>query len=267
MKRVNRMNIFFALASSIIVYPILFVLPLRLKVKQKFILIIISLLISFIGILSKNLFPFWQALLIMVALAGVVSVLIGKRMPEEVVPVTIEKVNYVNIANSSINYDLLQEQSILEEEQFTRVETQAVEVGSDEYGKAMDDALIEELTFLEEVEPYVLGDFIEDNNDINNQTTLETIYEELHSNLYVAATIESDDEDLLRFEDLEEPENLEKSTESNIPVSSHYLSEIEKLLQEEENDRFIGEKEKLAPIVEVKHEPSKLKEIKLEKLS
>lgn len=263
------MNFFFALASIIILYPILLVLPLRLKAKQKFILIIISLLISLTGILSKELFSFWQTLLIMVALAGLASVLISKRMPEAIVQVTIEKASHAKIANSSITNDLVKNQSIIEEEEhFTRVKTQVVEVASDE--DIMEDALSEELAFLAEVEPYVSNNFIElmveDNNDIKDPAILESIYEELQSDLYVATTIESDDEDLLKFENLEKLDVSGKAIETNIPVSSHYLSEIEKLLQEEENDSFIEDKEKQTPVVETKNEPSEIKELKLEKL-
>lgn len=262
------MNFFFALASIIILYPILLVLPLRLKAKQKFILIIISLLISLTGILSKELFSFWQTLLIMVALAGLASVLISKRMPEAIVQVTIEKASHAKIANSSITNDLVKNQSIIEEEHFTRVKTQVVEVASDE--DTMEDALSEELDFLAEVKPYVSNNFIEimveDNNDIKDPAILESIYEELQSDLYVATTIESDDEDLLKFENLEKLDVSGKAIETNIPVSSHYLSEIEKLLQEEENDSFIEDKEKQTPVVETKNEPSEIKELKLEKL-
>jgi hypothetical protein len=260
------MNFFFALASIIILYPILLVLPFKLKAKQKFILIIISLLISITGILSRELVPFWETLLIMVALAGLASLLISNRMPENIVQVTIDKANHAKIVNTFISNDLVHNQSIIEDEEHsTRVKTKVVGVVSDK------DTMLEEVALLADVEPYVSDNFIEimdEDNNINNPANLKPIYEEFHSNLYVAATIESGDEDLLKFEDLEELDVSGEAIEINTPVYSHYLSEIEKLLQEEENenDSFIDEKEKQTQVDETKNNPVKMKEIKLEKL-
>jgi hypothetical protein len=269
-KRVKRMNFFFALASICILYPILIVLPFNLKAKKKFILIFISFLISLTGILSIELFPLWQTLLIMVVLAGLASILIGKRMPEDIAHVTIDKANYANIVNTSIFKDLVQNQSTLEkEEHFIRVETKVVGVVSAEEEDTIEDAILEELALLAEVQPYVSDNFIEiigEDNNINNPTSIEPVYEELQSNLYVAATIESDNEDLLKFGDIEELDDSPEVMETSTPVSSHYLSEIEKLLQEEENDSIIEQKGKQFPVVETKNEPVKRNEIKLEKL-
>jgi hypothetical protein len=264
------MNFFFALASIIILYPILLVLPFKLNAKQKFILIIISLLISLTGILSKELFPLWQTLLIMVALAGLASLLISKRMPENIVQETIDKANHAKIVNTFISNDLVHNESIIEDKElYTRVETKVDRVVSDE--DTMEDSILEELALLAEVEPYVSDNFIEimdEDNIINVPANLEPIFEEIHSNLYAAATIESDDEDLLKFMELEELDVSGEAIEINTPVSSHYLSEIEKLLQEEENenDSFIDEKEKQSQVEENKSEPVKMKEIKFEKL-
>jgi hypothetical protein len=266
MKRVKRMNFFFALASICILYPILLVLPFNLKAKKKFILIFISFLISLTGILSIELFTLWQTLLIMVVLAGLASILIGKRMPEDIAHVTIDKANYANIVNTSISKDLVQNQSTSEkEEQFTRVETKVVGVVSAED----EDAILEELALLAEVQPYVSDNFIEitgEDNNIKNPASLEPVYEELQSNLYVAATIESDNEDLLKFGDIEALEDSGEVKETSTPVSSHYLSEIEKLLQEEENDSIIEQRGKQIPVVETKNVPVKRNEIILEKL-
>jgi hypothetical protein len=271
MKRVIRMNFFFALASICILYPILLVLPFNLNAKQKLILILISFLISITGILSIDVFPLWQTLLIMVVLAGLASILVGKRMPEDIAHVTIDHANYAKVVNTTIAKDLVQNQSTFEkEEHFTRVEeTKVVGVVSDEDEETIEDAILEELALLAEVQPYVSDNFLEiigEENTINNPASLESVYEELQPNIYAAATIESDDLDLLKFEEIEEQDDSEEAMKLNIPISLHYLSEIEKLLQEEENDSNIAQKVNELPLVETRKEPVKRNEIKLEKL-
>jgi hypothetical protein len=76
------MNFLFALVSVFIIFPILLLLPVGINAKQKFSLLMISLVISLAGILSKYVMPFWQTALLMLALSSLVSILLNKRMSE-----------------------------------------------------------------------------------------------------------------------------------------------------------------------------------------
>jgi hypothetical protein len=78
------MNFLFALVSVFIIFPILLLLPVGINAKQKFFLLMISLVISLAGILSKYVMPFWQTALLMLALSSLVSILLNKRMSETI---------------------------------------------------------------------------------------------------------------------------------------------------------------------------------------
>jgi hypothetical protein len=78
------MNFLFALVSVFIIFPILLLLPVRINAKQKFFLLMISLVISLAGILSKYVMPFWQTALLMIALSSLISILLSKRMSETI---------------------------------------------------------------------------------------------------------------------------------------------------------------------------------------
>jgi hypothetical protein len=78
------MNFLFALVSVFIIFPILLLLPVRINAKQKFFLLMISLVISLAGILSKYVMPFWQTALLMIALSSSISILLNKRMSETI---------------------------------------------------------------------------------------------------------------------------------------------------------------------------------------
>ncbi|HWJ76518.1 MAG TPA: hypothetical protein VNR61_00385, partial [Niallia sp.] len=54
-----------ALFSLILVFPIMYILPLGLSYWGKFIIIGLGFVISLIGILARNVFPLWQSSLLM----------------------------------------------------------------------------------------------------------------------------------------------------------------------------------------------------------
>jgi hypothetical protein len=89
------MNFLFALVSVFIIFPILLLLPVGINAKQKFFLLMISLVISLAGILSKYVMPFWQTALLMLALSSLVSILLNKRMSESI---QSEDVVYENLS-------------------------------------------------------------------------------------------------------------------------------------------------------------------------
>jgi hypothetical protein len=251
----EKMNIVFALVSIIIVYPILFVLPIRISGKQKLFLIIISLFISIIGILSVHLIPFWQTLLLMVALGGLASILVSKRMPENKVKMSDERDEF------------LQEKGLFNIEHLNNEQSDLDEINERINLKVEPEKDDVDLVSILDMEPLVAGNMNESIEQMDNSSeeTYESLYEELHSDLFAAATLESVDEelDIEHLDGIEENMNIIDTVQ---PETTKYLSEIEKLLLEEEINSLIEKEEKITPLVESKDVPTHSREIKLEKL-
>jgi hypothetical protein len=255
MKRVEKMNIVFALVSVIILYPILFVLPFRIKAKQKLFLLIISLLISIVGILSVNLIPFWQTLVLMGALAGLASIFVSKRMPENTVKIPDER------------NEFFQKKRLFNKEHSTNEQSNLYELNELANIKVEPVEDMEDLASTFDIEPFDTVNLDENIEQIENsvEEIYDSLYEELHSDLFAAATLEKIEED----DDIEKLENIEeniKIIDIDQPESKQYLSEIEKLLLEEEFNSLIEKEEKVNPIVRIKDVPVQKKEIKLEEL-
>jgi hypothetical protein len=264
------MNILFALLSIIIIYPIIFVLPIGIKGKPKLFLLMISISISILGILSKNIIPLWQTILIMGALAGLSTILISKRMTEDIPVKSTDQKDFLptkvfndsNLMEEKSNHDdstlvLVNEKKDFVEDLFQQEE--------------------EEFDFDFDVEHEPLVSVIPDNildlNEILDEQSLEFLYEELNASSYEAAVAQEPEESIFEFEELEElvemqefenpiePDGSQDKVEQ--PVTSQYLSEIEKLLLDEEENESLIETSS-TPNNVVKEKP--LKEIKLEKL-
>jgi hypothetical protein len=268
----EKMNLIFALASIILVYPILTVLPLNLTAKQRLIIVSVSFVISLTGVLATNTLAIWQVLLLIVALAFLVSILISKRMPvEEKISVLpqVHKTESINLKETVVEDRTVEPTTI-------NLETEIVENTNDE-----EEALKEIASILEFNSPNLKSTkdelILEDIDDI--------LSDELQSHLYVAASIESDldidDENPaheltndIQFNELEDLIELEEVTDRKETKAvgeqiqeadtSSYLSEIEKLLLEEETDSLLVKEEKPLSIAEEKKEATK--EFKLERL-
>jgi hypothetical protein len=253
----GKMNIVFALASMIIIYPIIFILPLRIKAKQKLFLLIIALLISLIGILSKNLIPFWQTLLIMVALSGMISILVTKRMPEVDETPSIEHGEISQDTRLFTNDYSDKDQLNIEE----------IKERIDQIIETEDETKKQELVPSQGIKPIVLENISEsdEQTEIIVEEPLEPLYEELYSDLFAAAAIESFEEEL-EYEEFTEKKEVIDLKEIEQPESTQYLSEIEKLLLDDEFESLIEKEEKVNPVVVNQNESTQIKEIKLEKL-
>lgn len=252
----EKMKIVFALVSIIIVYPILFVLPVRINVKQKLLLLIISLLISLLGTFSVNIIPFWQTLLLMVALAGLASILVSKRMPEN------------NVKISDEREELLQEPRLFINEHLNNEQPDLNQINEKISLKVEDKKATVDLVAITDIEPLVIGNMTETIAQTDNlvEETYESLYDELHSDLFVAATIELENEEI-EMEMLDNKEENINSLDINQLESLQYLSEIEKLLLEEEINSLIEKKEeKVTPLVGEKEILTQNREVKLEKL-
>ena len=69
-----------AAVSLVLLVPVLFILPLGLKMKGKFILLAASSLIAIVGTLAQYTLPLWQAGLIVVLLAFLTAYLLDQRV-------------------------------------------------------------------------------------------------------------------------------------------------------------------------------------------
>jgi hypothetical protein len=265
------MNTLFAIIAFILIYPIIWLMPFRIKAKQKFLLLIIALFISITGIASKNILLFWQTIVIMVALAGLASILISKRMVniEDTVPFSQEKEKTYFESIPTINSTFDQDETVIEEEKVFSLNEK------DEFIEDLKDT---SLAIEVESDHLIIGNIQEKItlNELEDDDFIDTIFEGLQAELYVASSLENDeklegDEGLIEFEEFsfEEPELTNGKISQIDPVtveSSHYLSEIEKLLQEEENESLIVLEEEKVKTVSDKEQLIAIKEIKLEKL-
>jgi hypothetical protein len=264
------MNTLFAIIAFILIYLIIWIIPFRIKAKQKFLLLIIALFISLTGIASKNILPFWQTIVIMVALAGLASILISKRMEniEDSVPSSQKKENTYFESISTINSTIDQDEKVIEEEKVFFL---------NEKDEIIEDLKDTSLAIEVESDHLIVGNIQEKItlNEIEDDDVIDTIYDELQAELYVASTLEYNEklegiEGLIEFEEfsLEEAELTNGNISQNNTItldSFQYLSEIEKLLKEEENESLIVIEEKVKAVSE-KEQPIDIKKIKLEKL-
>jgi hypothetical protein len=262
------MDILLTLVATIIIYPIIFILPFGMKAKQKLLLLTISLLISTMGILSLNIIPFWQSLIMMVALAGLATIILRNRLKEQkehnhVIKVERKVVDYAS--NKSIQPVTIIENIVGKTEESKENVQDIVDSNVIVIPLITQAQELEEITF----EPDLLED----------EMQLETLFEEIHANKYVAASIELDDdmeeiEFLKEFEPFEELDKFDETDdqieiEDNTPIEpTHYLSEIERLLQEDEMDSLIELEERNIEDKKVEGDSvtPQLKEFKLEKL-
>lgn len=252
------MNILFAIVFTLIIYPIIYFLPIRFSAKQKFLLLLISLLISLVGILSKNVIPFWQTILLMIAFVGLATIFISKRMAEitQNEPTFYDEIGIYNTNTSDFS------KSFLAEKKETYIEDIIEEIEARELkeNNEIEDIVSEEInekvySFEEIFEPLSAEKISELywEEEIIEEQSIGPKSEELYVDLYVSAAKEIDKE----LEELEVFEAQKKSVETKQNNTSEYLSEIERLLNEEETSVTINEHST---------KPSTLKEFKLEKL-
>jgi hypothetical protein len=270
----EKMNIIFAMTSIILVYPILSVLPLGITAKQRFLIVCISLIIAISGILALELYATWQALLLMVALAFLVSILISKRMPGEEAK-TVEP--HFQQSGFVILEEDVEDDSVIEKTPSIIENEKIKDMDFEEEG-------LEEIASILQFDEQMTSSKIEE-DDLNSKDINDSLYDKLQSHLYVAASVESDIEDVIahknvieldsdyqyvEFEDLKELEGFNDFKELNEDKvatemgMSSYLSEIEKLLLEEEIESLPDKEDK--PMQKAEEKEQSTKEFKLDKL-
>lgn len=243
------MTFLMAIVSIVIVYPIIYFLPFGLKAKQKSLLLIISLLISLVGILSKNVFSSWQIVLLMFALISLSTILISKRMVIDNDPqkMTQDMIS-ARVQESVSPYLHIDEEEELVDETLFFQKNNADEKQDINFNE-------HELEY-EDIFPPVAAALSEDEINAQDELTLiEQSYflmDELESESYRTDSTEFEvDLDEINIDYKKELDKDDSETNE-----SYYLAEIEKLMEEEWQSE---------PIKPDETQP-KLKEIKLEKL-
>lgn len=90
--------------SVILLVPLLYFLPIGLKVSGKFILIVVAFLLASIGLLAKSMLPVWQAGLIVVVLACLVGYLLDTRLGKlfYLAPSSLPNLDFLVVEESQI---------------------------------------------------------------------------------------------------------------------------------------------------------------------
>jgi hypothetical protein len=189
-----------ALLSLIFVVPILYILPLGLSNQGKFTIIGLAFCISAIGLLSRELFSFWQSILIMLLFLISASYLLLKNW-STVLFVMTEEV----------------EESVIEKRQEPR-EIKPIKTTQSDVKQEGDI-----ITYVPEVNREGI---LTNEEDIIQEETVESIDMNLEV-MEQLEIVELDEEFSLSIEE----EVIDKEIDKE-PAETNYLAEIEKMLEE-----------------------------------
>ena len=206
-------GLIWAAVSLVLLVPVLFILPLGLKRKGKFILLAASFLIAIVGILAQHTLPLWQAGLIVVLLAFLTAYLLDQRVGKTLF-VTAKNKREVAVAkvDSIVNSD----RDVKEVEQVEFIPEQAV-VETIEEQELEQDLNVEEPVFEKENLP--------DKNKAETSSSKDNDE---------ALLVEEDISFLLNREKFQENHIETSVDESSIPSQEmNYMEEIEKILEAE----------------------------------
>ncbi|MFS0659753.1 hypothetical protein AB1L07_13050 [Niallia alba] len=193
-----------ALLSLVIVVPVMYLLPLGLSNRGKFITIGLALCVSAIGILSRELFPIWQSILIMLLFLIIASYFLMKNW-------------------SNVLFELSEEvaESVIENVQET------IEVKD---SKATTNSVIEEEDIITYVSNINSEEILINEENVTLDKTVDSLDVEL--DLDVIEKLELTEQEEAIYPSVEEQEILDKELDDEA-VEKSYLAEIEKMLDED----------------------------------
>jgi hypothetical protein len=245
----------------ILIYFILLALPLNINGKQKLVLIIVSFLITLLVTFTKNVIPPWQTALIIIALAGLSSIILGKRMKEKFDQnIAALTTSILSEDTSDLTMEAVEYETITTSQQMNALVKSKLE------GIFPDSQMESGLDKLEYMQNEISEDLVASLPELDDFTEDITVeYTDISNvKLYEIEEMISMNEENLMFE----AENTNSSEEISIALQAdtknNYLSDIEKLLLEEDNNSLV-EQDKPAT-GNSQDNNIQLKEIKLEKL-
>ncbi len=198
-------NYLFALASLIIIVPLLHIIPLGFSRKGKFIIITTSLSLATLGLLANTILGWWQIALLILTLVIISSFLLDRKIHHLLF---VEQVD--SIEKSAVNSDYLSKDYL--QDKLNKVNDQnKLNVGSE---------LLEEKILYSE-------------GDVTKEADVEPL-----------ALLEENDEleQLLEISpiNLEQEEIVEDTVEATIEIGNDanlgYMSELEKLISDTSDD-------------------------------
>ncbi|MDU1844166.1 MAG: hypothetical protein E6778_01340 [Niallia nealsonii] len=193
-----------ALLSLVIVVPVMYLLPLGLSNRGKFIIIGLALCVSAIGILSRELFPIWQSILIMLLFLIIASYFLMKNW-------------------SNVLFELSEEVA----ESVTENVQETIEVKD---SKATTNSVIEEEDIITYVSNINSEEILINEENVTLDKTVDSLDVEL--DLDVIEKLELTEQEEAIYPSVEEQEILDKELDDEA-VEKSYLAEIEKMLDED----------------------------------
>ncbi len=193
-----------ALLSLIIVVPVMYLLPLGLSNRGKFIIIGLALCVSAIGILSRELFPIWQSILIMLLFLIIASYFMMKNW-------------------SNVLFELSEEVA----ESVTENVQETIEVKD---SKATTNSVIEEEDIITYVSNINSEEILINEENVTLDKTVDSLDVEL--DLDVIEKLELTEQEEAIYPSVEEEEILVQELDDEA-VEKSYLAEIEKMLDED----------------------------------
>ncbi|WP_071395926.1 hypothetical protein [Bacillus tuaregi] len=275
----------FALASLIILFPIIYFLPLKISAKGKIIVIAVSFLISITGLFAKLFLQVWQSVLLLIALILLVTLIFKKRFTPFMYSMADNDSSIMNDAaepmekkqdSDLFHFDYIPELKQAEEDNKERnvlaaAETDVLPVvqqDSDSFEETS--AHVEPISELDEIDPAA----ITFENDLPEMEPIEPFAEEVKSaeELTVEEVPELDDLTAL-FEHGNEQKGEQEYTliaEENEMAESEnltYLAELEEMMmdaQTKEEDSLEQDSKAIEPSGFENDIDDLLKEVELE---
>lgn len=224
-------TVIFSLVSLVIITPVVLFFPLGLSIKWKLSLIGVALLLANVGLMASVQLPLYQTLLIIFLLSSLMSILLAKRIPNippKQIDLGLGTKTYLPLENKPLHIENnIKENSVKELAAVLDMTAAASEIYQNDRNEFIENERIlqgvEEVKEIDQVDKANQLVAIEENDPAQSDSSLD-LCEDI-------AFLES------RAKDFSVLESRDITIEKNDRDSeNNYMSEIEKLMEADEQD-------------------------------
>ncbi|MFC0187364.1 hypothetical protein ACFFJY_03645 [Fictibacillus aquaticus] len=272
------------IAAGVLLLPVLFFLPTAMSIKNKMILLAVSLILASAGLFAADLLSYWTAALAIVGLAFIAAYLAEKRMPASAEALSASKESAVSEWDDSLydfrdntstdrSLELSEEEPVAEDileaeeviaaeliaepkqvEEEIEVITEEIADNAEQIEEApvdleMENLLIAEETLLAQTEEPASPDLLEDDLEflLENREQLDAEEETIQ---HETSELAENRDWLEEIEDLNQPVHLEQQMEVNEPgtLQAEEMQELEEIAELEVIQEMEELEENLEPL-------------------
>lgn len=232
-------NYLFALASLIIIVPLLHILPLGFSRKGKFIIIATSFSLATLGLLANTILGLWQIALLILTLVIISSFLLDRKIHHLLFVEQVDGIEKSVVISDYLSKDHLQDNlNKVDDQNKLSVESEVLEEKV-LYSEGEVVAFHNEQTINFDHDSHIA---VQTDNETSNDEEVEEITKE--ADVEPLALLEENDEleQLLEISsiNLEQEEIVEDTVEATIEIENDadldYMSELEKLIFDSSDD-------------------------------